>query len=58
MRSQNMGQVLKLDMYLWGRFLNYIASELNLRVGTFMSSIVSAHVFEKDEEYLKSLNII
>jgi thymidylate synthase len=55
MRSQNMGQVLKLDMYLWGRFQTQIAEELNLPVGRFTSTVVSAHVFEKDVTYLNDL---
>lgn len=55
MRSQNMGQVLKLDMYLWGRFQTQIAEELGLPVGKFTSTIVSAHVFEKDITYLNDL---
>lgn len=58
MRSQNMGQVLKLDMYLWGRFQCEIAKKLNVELGTFMSSVVLAHVFERDEEYLQSMDII
>jgi hypothetical protein len=58
MRSQNMGQVLKLDMYLWGRFQTYFADVLKVKLGIFMSSVVSAHVFESDEEYLTSLEII
>jgi hypothetical protein len=55
MRSQNMGQVAKLDMYLWGRFTNELAAELNREVGKLTSTVVSAHVFEKDFEYLRSL---
>ena len=55
MRSQNMGQVLKLDMYLWGRFQTQIAEELGLPVGKFTSTVVSAHVFEKDITYLNDL---
>lgn len=55
MRSQNMGQVLKLDMYLWGRFTCELAEELNIPTGTFQSSVVSAHVFKKDFDYIKSL---
>lgn len=55
MRSQNMGQVLKLDMYLWARFACELAEELELELGNFKSTIVSAHVFEKDFDYLKSL---
>lgn len=55
MRSQNMGQVLKLDMYLWGRFTCELADELNMPVGNLTSSVVSAHVFKKDFDYLKNL---
>lgn len=55
MRSQNMGQVLKLDMYLWGRFTCELANKLQLNLGKFSSSIVSAHVFKKDFDYIKSL---
>ena len=55
MRSQNMGQVLKLDMYLWGRFACELAEKLNLPIGKFSSSVVSAHVFKKDFEYLNDL---
>ena len=55
MRSQNMGQVLKLDMYLWGRFTCELAEKLNIDAGKFSSSIVSAHVFKKDFEYLQNL---
>ena len=54
MRSQNMGQVAKLDMYLWGRFTKELADEIKVPVGTFTSSVVSAHVFEKDFEYLRN----
>lgn len=55
MRSQNMGQVLKLDMYLWARFTCELATELRLNTGKFSSSVVSAHVFTRDFEYLKSV---
>jgi hypothetical protein len=55
MRSQNMGQVLKLDMYLWGRFTKELAEKLNLPLGRFTSTVVSAHVFEKDLTYLTEL---
>ena len=55
MRSQNMGQVIKLDMYVWGRFTTELAKELNLQFGKFSCSIVSAHVFEKDFDYLQTL---
>jgi len=55
MRSQNMGQVLKLDMYLWGRFTCELATQLNLENGEFTSSVVSAHVFNKDLPYINNL---
>jgi len=58
MRSQNMVTVVKLDMYLWARFTCEMAKELGVETGIFSSSIVSAHVFERDQEYLQSLNII
>lgn len=58
MRSNNMGNVAKLDMYLWGRFLCEFAKEQGFEVGTFTSTIVSAHIFSSDFEYFKSKNII
>ena len=58
MRSQNMVTVIKLDMYLWARFSCEMAKELGVEPGRFSSTIVSAHVFERDKEYLQSLNII
>lgn len=55
MRSQNLGQVIKLDMYLWGRFTCELAERLGVETGKFASTIVSAHVFKKDFEYLQNL---
>lgn len=55
MRSQNMGQVLKLDMYLWARFTIELAIELGYKPGIFTSSVVSAHTFKKDIAYLSEL---
>lgn len=55
MRSQNMGQVLKLDMYLWGRFACELAEELEVNPGRFTSSVASAHVFKKDFDYLNTI---
>jgi thymidylate synthase len=52
MRSQNMGQVLKLDMYLWSRFTCELSEMLGIPTGIFTSSVVSAHVFTKDFDYL------
>ena len=50
--------VVKLDMYLWARFTCEMAKDLGVETGIFSSSIVSAHVFERDQEYLQSINII
>ena len=58
MRSQNMVTVAKLDMYLWARFTCELAKELDVETGSFRSSIVSAHVFERDQEYLQSINLL
>jgi hypothetical protein len=58
MRSQNMVTVAKLDMYLWARFTCELAEELGIETGSFRSSIVSAHVFERDQEYLQSINLL
>lgn len=57
MRSQNMGQVLKLDMYLWGKFACYLAEKLGYQPGVFNSTIVSAHVFDRDKEYIEKLEL-
>ena len=58
MRSQNMVSVVKLDMYLWARFTCEMADELGIEPGRFSSTVVSAHVFERDQQYLQSLNLI
>lgn len=58
MRSNNMAQVVKLDMYLWGRFQCDYAQTLGLGVGSFSSSIASAHIFSSDFEYLKSIDVL
>jgi thymidylate synthase len=55
MRSQNMAQVLKLDMYLWARFTCELAENLGLKAGKYSSSVVSAHVFTRDVEYINNL---
>lgn len=58
MRSQNMSQVVKLDHYVFGRLQCEIAEELGIELGHWSSSIVSAHVFDRDLDYLKSLGIL
>ena len=57
MRSQNMGQVAKLDMYLWGRFTNELSKTLGVGLGNFDCSIVSAHIFERDFDYFESIGL-
>lgn len=58
MRSNNMGNVAKLDMYIWGRFQCELAELLKVDLGTFNCSIVSAHIFTTDFEYFKSVSIL
>lgn len=58
MRSNNMANVAKLDMYLWGRAQCEIAEKLGLPVGRFISTIGSAHIFSSDFDYLKSINVL
>lgn len=55
MRSQNTAQVMKLDMYLWARFMCELADRLDFKIGDFTSSIVSAHIYAKDLEYISEL---
>ena len=58
MRSQNFGQVAKLDNYLMGRLHEHIAKELHADVGYATWSIVSAHVFERDIQYFYESGIL
>ncbi len=60
MRSQNTAVVLQLDIYLHARLQKHIQTELNknydddLRLGKFSYHMVSAHVYERDFEYVNS----
>lgn len=58
MRSNNMGNVAKLDMYLWGRFQCELAEGLGFELGHFTSTIVSAHIFDTDFKYFQQLKLI
>lgn len=58
MRSNNMANVAKLDMYLWGRAQCEIAASMNLPLGRFISTIGSAHIFTTDFEYLNEIGIL
>lgn len=58
MRSNNMGNVAKLDMYLWGRLMCDISELLNLELGSVYYTVVSAHIFEKDLKYFEEIGIL
>ncbi|QBO62738.1 putative thymidylate synthase [Escherichia phage vB_EcoM_G2469] len=53
MRSQNCAVVMQLDFYLQGKLLHYIANECGVEVGDYTHTMVSAHVFERDFDYVK-----
>lgn len=53
MRSQNCAVVMQLDFYLQFKLMEYIAAECGVKLGTYCHSIVSAHVFERDFDYVK-----
>lgn len=55
MRSQNTAVVLQLDMYLMSKLFDKVAKELNVEKGTYCTSIVSAHIYEKDFDYIKGV---
>ena len=60
MRSQNAAIVLQMDIFIHARLQNHIRNELNYRfdsdyeMGTFTYHMVSAHVYERDFDYVKS----
>jgi thymidylate synthase/broad specificity phosphatase PhoE len=58
MRSNNMGNVAKIDMYLWGRLMESIANLLNVELGGVTYTIVSAHIFENDFSYFAKSGIL
>ena len=54
MRSQNCAVVMQLDFYLMQKFMQHIADECGVKMGTYAHSIVSAHVFERDLDYVQN----
>lgn len=54
MRSQNCAIVMQLDFYLQGKLLHHIAELCGVEVGDYTHTMVSAHVFERDFDYVKS----
>lgn len=55
MRSQNTAVVFQLDLLLQLRLLKHLAKILSLEVGTLNFSMVNAHIFERDFDYIKSV---
>lgn len=53
MRSQNCAIVMQLDFYLQGKLMEFIAKECGVVVGDYTHTMVSAHVFERDFDYVK-----
>lgn len=53
MRSQNCAVVMQLDFYLMQRLFSHIAHLTDTQMGCYTHSIVSAHVFDRDIEYIK-----
>ena len=53
MRSQNCAIVMQLDFYLQGKLMQYIANECGVQLGTYSHTMVSAHVFERDFDYVR-----
>ncbi|BBC78085.1 Putative thymidylate synthase [Escherichia phage EcS1] len=53
MRSQNCAVVMQLDFYLQQKLMKYIADECGVKMGSYTHSMVSAHVFERDFDYVK-----
>ena len=54
MRSQNVATVLQLDMYLQYKLMEHIADLLDVGLGEYSCSIVSAHIYERDFGYVKN----
>lgn len=54
MRSQNTAVVMQLDFYLMSRLMDFMVDQLGDVVhGTYAHSIVSAHIYERDFNYVK-----
>jgi hypothetical protein len=60
MRSQNTAVVLQMDIYIHARLQKHILHELNtrfdddLKLGKFTYHMVSAHIYERDFEYVNT----
>lgn len=53
MRSQNCAVVMQLDFYLQGKLMQHIADKCGVQLGTYSHTMVSAHVFERDFDYVR-----
>ncbi|ASD52025.1 putative thymidylate synthase [Pseudomonas phage PspYZU05] len=54
MRSENTAIVMQLDFYLQQKLMQFIADECGVELGSYTHSMVSAHIYERDVEYVKS----
>ncbi|QPB12317.1 putative thymidylate synthase [Providencia phage PSTCR6] len=52
MRSQNCAIVLQLDIYLQGKLMEFVAKEAGVELGRYTHTMVSAHVFDRDLDYI------
>ncbi|ADG59989.1 thymidylate synthase [Acinetobacter phage Acj9] len=53
MRSQNVATVMQLDFFLMHKLFAYVADKLDLEMDTYTHTIVSAHIYERDVEYVR-----
>ncbi|QLA10633.1 deoxycytidylate 5-hydroxymethyltransferase [Shewanella phage Thanatos-2] len=54
MRSENTAVVLQLDFYLQSKLMALIAEECGVKMGTYTHSMVSAHIYTRDFDYVKT----
>lgn len=53
MRSENTAVVMQLDFFLMSKLFKHVADQLSLKPGVYSSLMVSAHIYERDFEYVK-----
>lgn len=53
MRSENTAVVMQLDFFLMSKLFKHVADQLSLKTGVYSSLMVSAHIYERDFEYVK-----
>ena len=55
MRSENTAVVMQLDFFLMSKLFKHVADELGLPLGIYSTLMVSAHIYEKDFDYIKGV---